>query len=54
VGRSVVRRRDSGQRATRPGGWKGDAQAIGVRGTRIVFVGSNENAMGVARRGRRG
>jgi hypothetical protein len=28
-----------------PGGWKGDAQAIGIRGTRIVFVGSNEHAM---------
>ena len=28
-----------------PAGWKGDAQALGVRGTRIVFVGSNEDAM---------
>lgn len=28
-----------------PEGWKRDAQAVGVRGTRIVFVGSNEDAL---------
>src|ERR1051325_1969660 len=27
-----------------PGGWTPDAQAVAIRGSRIVFVGSNEGA----------